>query len=208
MNSDKFWGEDIHVLYNSNRISEIFPTKDMTRDEKLNAIARLVILIGSTLALYNSNARLLYIPIFTMAFMLFLKRNDTLENFETSCVKPTKNNPFMNVLMSEYTDNPNREPACPPDEEIKESIEESFNFNLYKGLNEDDLFNRNNSQRQFYTNPSTTIPNDQSSFANWLYKSAPTCKENTISCNRNIHEPLQQQKFIFPNSNENPITDS
>ena len=113
----------------------------------------------------------------------------------------------MNVLMSDYIENPNREPACPLDEEIKEKIEESFNFNLYKGLNEDDLFNRNNSQRQFYTNPATTIPNDQTSFANWLYKTSPTCKENTIGCSRNIYEPLQQKPYIFPFPEENPITE-
>ena len=49
-------------------------------------------------------------------------------------------------------------------------------FNLYKDVS--DIFSKNNSQRQFYTTPVTTIPNDQGSFADWLYKTPPTCKEN------------------------------
>ena len=40
------------------------------------------------------------------------------------------------------------------------------------------------SSRQFYTNPSTTIPNDQEAFAKWLYYNPEkTCKEgNGLEC--------------------------
>ena len=45
------------------------------------------------------------------------------------------------------------------------------------------MFLRNNSQRQFVTNPSTTIPNDQSKFASRLYGTPKTCKEgNYTNC--------------------------
>ena len=41
-----------------------------------------------------------------------------------------------------------------------------------------DVFGKNQNQRQFITQPSTTVPNDQGSFANWLYKiPGKTCKE-------------------------------
>ena len=39
-------------------------------------------------------------------------------------------------------------------------------------------FGKNQNQRQYVTQPSTTVPNDQGSFANWLYKiPGKTCKE-------------------------------
>ena len=46
-----------------------------------------------------------------------------------------------------------------------------------------DIFGKNNSQRQFYTVPGNQVPNDQGSFAQWLYGTPKTCKEgNSIAC--------------------------
>jgi hypothetical protein len=40
------------------------------------------------------------------------------------------------------------------------------------------VYGKKQGQRQFITQPSTSIPNDQGSFANWLYKiPGKTCKE-------------------------------
>ena len=42
------------------------------------------------------------------------------------------------------------------------------------------------SLRPFYSNPSTTIPNDQGSFADFCYGSMVSCKEgNPYACYRN-----------------------
>ena len=40
------------------------------------------------------------------------------------------------------------------------------------------------STRQFYTMPNTTVPNDQSSFSNWLYGTENICKEGSIYMHR------------------------
>jgi hypothetical protein len=41
-----------------------------------------------------------------------------------------------------------------------------------------DVFNRTQSQREFITMPSTSIPNDVESYQNWLYRiPGKTCKE-------------------------------
>ena len=45
-------------------------------------------------------------------------------------------------------------------------------------------------ERQFYTTPINTIPNDQTEFAKWLYDSGPTCKEKTTECINTIPERL------------------
>ena len=92
-----------------------------------------------------------------------------------NCKKPTKDNPLMNINIG---DDPTNNPACIHTDEIKEDINSKFNYNLYRDT--DDLFERFNSQRQFYTTPNTSVPNDQTKFAEWLYKTPPTCKENSL----------------------------
>ena len=42
-----------------------------------------------------------------------------------------------------------------------------FNEDLYRDVN--DIFGKNNSQRQFYTVPGESGFNDQHSFGQWLY---------------------------------------
>lgn len=123
------------------------------------------------------------------------------------CIRPTVNNPFGNVLMSDYYTNPNRPAACDLFGDIDQhgtmdQAEEKFGNNLFRDV--DDVFGRTNSQRQFYTNPSTTIPNDQSTFARWLYGDARSCKDDPYDCVP--YQRLQQNKFIFPDPTVNPIS--
>ena len=96
------------------------------------------------------------------------------------CQPPSPNNPFMNILVPDYQLRPRRPPACTRknDVNIKQSIERDFRTNLYQNL--DDAWGRNNSQRQYFTMPSTTIPNDQRGFAEWLYKTPPILKEQGL----------------------------
>jgi hypothetical protein len=90
---------------------------------------------------------------------------------------PTANNPFMNVLVDEIKYNPTRAPAISimnPSESVQ--IDDFFKTQFINDPT--DVFNKTQSQRQFYTNPSTSIPNDQESYQNWLYKiPGKTCKE-------------------------------
>lgn len=99
-----------------------------------------------------------------------------------SCKKPTPDNPFMNPTLTEYnTEDPPS--ACNAnDDDIKTQVERNFKKNLYMDI--DDLFNIQNSQRQFYTIPVPSIPPDQGAFANWCYKTPLTCKENQEYCLR------------------------
>lgn len=96
---------------------------------------------------------------------------------------PTAANPFMNVLMTEYSDSPLRAPAKSTDSgRVGSELDQYFDtmFNRDPG----DVFQKTQSQRQFITMPSTSIPNDQESYMNWLYRTpGQTCKEgNTDAC--------------------------
>jgi len=68
------------------------------------------------------------------------------------------------------------------------------------------LFNKN-KQRQFCTIPSTTIPNDQESFAHWLYASPETCKENQKNCLRYEDIRYSRSNPSIEKSNSNSSSD-
>jgi hypothetical protein len=101
------------------------------------------------------------------------------------CVRPTVDNPFMN--FNYITDSYHRPPGCRAwidntnqTREVKKEVKDSFNYNLYRDVG--DLYGKRNSQREFFTMPWTTWPNDQTSFAKWLYQTGPTCKELGLKC--------------------------
>ena len=107
-----------------------------------------------------------------------------LNDLNTECRVPKKDNPFMNPTLFDYNSNkPQGLKACPSYNNVgvQRIVEELFNEDLYRDTN--DIFSKNNSQRQFYTVPGNQVPNDQGSFAQWLYGTPPTCKEgNKLSC--------------------------
>jgi hypothetical protein len=90
---------------------------------------------------------------------------------------PTSRNPFMNVLLEEYKYNPNRPEAAPVNNPVvKQTMDDYFRVQWFSDPT--DVFGKNQSQRQFVTQPSTTVPNDQGAFADWLYRiPGKTCKE-------------------------------
>jgi hypothetical protein len=90
---------------------------------------------------------------------------------------PKARNLFMNVLLDEIKYNPGRPEAAPVDNPtVKQTMDDYFRVQWYSDPT--DVFGKNQGQRQFVTQPSTTVPNDQGSFADWLYKiPGKTCKE-------------------------------
>lgn len=90
---------------------------------------------------------------------------------------PSDKNPFMNVLVDEIKYNPKRAPAASVlDPSVVLELDDFFKTQFVNDPT--DVFNRSQSQRQFYTTPSTSIPNDQESYQNWLYRiPGKTCKE-------------------------------
>lgn len=201
MSSEKFWLEDYSVLYKNNNYIKFVPFKSMTKIQQLNAITRFSIYAFLLILIFENESVYLLIPIFLIILTIVLYKTMLKKNAESfdpivkvnppcpdnSCTAPTIDNPFMNFMLSDYTLNPDKPPACtttltnPSDKQIiKEEIDLSFNENLYRDV--DDLFDKKNSQRQFYTTPSTTNPNDQKAFAEWLYRVPETCKTDQVKC--------------------------
>jgi len=99
--------------------------------------------------------------------------DELIEFNKNTCKRPTTANPFMNPTQDEFN-KPNIPSACNgDDEDINNDIVDKFNKDLFMDVG--DLFESKNSQRQFYTVPSSSPP-DTIKFANALYKSPYGCE--------------------------------
>jgi hypothetical protein len=98
--------------------------------------------------------------------------------------EPTAANPFMNLLVSEYSMDPERPPAASIQAVAVRSEIDQF-FDTMFADDPGDVFRSSQSQRMWVTQPVTTVPNDQESYQNWLYRvPGQTCKEgNGAACN-------------------------
>lgn len=239
MTGDVFWAQDISVLYDYSKLSYFFPSKTMTLNEKMNAIVRLSVYISMILFVYNKKPKYILIVLFSLILTYIiveyqsedskkeedlrveaLTNNIDLHNFKTyrearlkemnkEEVGPTEGNPFGNVTFVDYIDNPDRGPAKDiNDPNVKKEVDSYFNKHLYSNVT--DIFAKMNSQRQFYTMPSTEIPNDRESYQNWLYGEGAlnsgygkTCKEDQNACYR--YQDPRHQSQILMNEYKNPL---
>lgn len=177
---DNFWLSDYKILFKN---SGFFPNKDMTRYQILNSFVRYSIILILLFFLIKSNFNWYYFPLSiiigtTLLYLIESLTKKTQNEIIYKCKTPNINNPFMNVLA---TQEKNELPACKKsDLNIKNMTDNFYKFNLYQ--NSDDLFNKKHLDRQFYTMPSTTIPNNQHEFSNWLYKIPENCKNDNKNC--------------------------
>lgn len=194
-----FWYNNIKILFDQKQLHMFWPNKTYTKEENFNAISRFLLYSGFVLSIYRNNSDIFFVFFIFIGLLAFLSKyaekklykniNDykiarhnnpkhTIK-VQQSCKKPTQQNPFGNVMMTDYEDAPNRPPACPYDE-IKTDINKKFVNDMYRDIT--DIYDNENSQRQFYTTANTTIPNDQINFAKWCYLKDDVCKQNPKSC--------------------------
>ncbi len=97
---------------------------------------------------------------------------------------PTPSNPFMNILLTDMKEPDKWKPPVVTafDPESKQQLDDFFRIQWFSDPT--DVFGKNQGQRQFYTMPSNSIPNDRKSYQEWLYKiPGKVCKEgNGAAC--------------------------
>jgi len=147
-----FWTNNPKVLFNKYQFTQIWPMKNMTLEEKLNAISRLIILVTIIGFLFLRNYSLLIVGIITLAIIFSIYKYKNVKEFKEGLkvytesktngsngsnengttlddilkndfYPTTKKNPFGNVLLTDINNNPNRK-AAPP----------SFNPDVYEDI--------------------------------------------------------------------------
>lgn len=183
-----FWLNDPANLFTAQTWTRFVPTETMTVPEALNAVVRFTVYFSVLLTLVSADTNyLLFIPVVMAATAVLVRLypetqilKETFKNGgEHKVASPTSANPFMNVVFTDYVDDPQRPPA-PADitaPAVKESIDEAFaqTHDLY--MDTSDRFALAQSARQFVTQAATTIPNDFQSFQDFLNKDNVSRKE-------------------------------
>ena len=89
-------------------------------------------------------------------------------------------NPFHNVMIDDYKYAPTRDGAPSILTQKSKDALDAF-FRVQWSSDPTDVFGKTQSQRMFITQPNTTIPNDQGSYQDWLYRiPGLTCKEGNV----------------------------
>ncbi len=174
-----FWIHDYTVLFQD---LQFWPTDAMNPSQKLNAVSRIVIVLSLAGFVLTQKFNFIGIGMVTLFIIVMYDNSSKKEAFTSKTQKhttPTKQNPFMNVLLSEINGNPNREKALTynskTETKITDKVKEQLDPRIYKGTNNE--IDLEYSMRQFYINPSTTVPNNQEEFSKFCYGDMISSKE-------------------------------
>ncbi len=187
MGRELFWLDDPANLFTKDTWTHFVPTNEMTVPEALNAVVRFSVYFSVMMAFICMNANyLMFIPVIMGTSIVLVKLfpetqilKEAFKNADQKHANPSKSNPFMNVLFTDYVDDVHRAPA-PSDitsPAVKESINEAFAKTSDLFMDTSDKYALAQSARNFVTQASTTIPNDMEGFQSFLNQHNVSRKE-------------------------------
>lgn len=202
-----FWLDNISELTKST----IIPDINMTIEEKINTIIRFILFVGLICSLIFNDTRYILFVIIIMIFSILIinyqyEKNMKIEKYlnlndldivdNTPCVKPTESNPFMNPNVLNINDDSAAFSACPiTDNKTCGNMDKLYFKRIFR--NTDDIYDKATQDRQFYTVPSTTFPNNREDYIEWLYNRGPSCKEgNGLKCYTNLYNNVKNSVKI------------
>jgi hypothetical protein len=193
-----FWIHNPSILFDSKHITEVWPYSFMNKDQQLNAATRFIILITLFGYMCINRVIILILGLIIIGCIVLLyksKKEGYMSSYFPVSSEPstiTDNNPFSNVLMTDYKYNTHKAEAS---KDYTPETEQNLNDTIKRSILEQNLDNsdmvdmfgndKNNfefeqNMRQFYTTASTTIPNKQDSFLEFCYGKLPSEKPLTI----------------------------
>ena len=192
--TESFWYTEPNVLFRQDTWYMFVPQPNMTVRESLNAVVRFSVYLSVLLfATSRDPWYLLTIPV-VMVATIFLHRafpeakKIVSEGFVSGPVvtgytgeersRPTADNPFMNPMLTDILENPDRPPAAEiTSVDVRDQVNEAFaqTSNIY--MDTTDLFNLVQSQRNFYAVPA----DDHEGFLKFLGKNAQRTNQKGLS---------------------------
>ena len=149
-----FWINNPTILFDVSYVTELWPYSYMTRDEKLNAMTRFIILVSIIGYICINRFIIIVFGLIVIGVIVLLytnKKEGMMSYFNISEKSDIQsNNPFSNVLISDYKSNPN-----------KPEFKEEYTPDLENRLN-------------------NSIPNTQDKFLEFCFGTLPSEKPLTI----------------------------
>ena len=192
----KAWFDEPQQLISADQVAQFWPTSEQTPEDRVNAASRFVIYVCCIIYLIRRDPRVFVLGATVLGVIYVLYKSKMVkETYGIStegamCQMPTWDNPMGNVLITDFTDAPNRLEACyyPTVKPFVQSYtSDRIPYDSGRSRTALPKYLRNGMERQFVSNPVTKIPGDQTAFAEWLYgpKNGPMCKSDTRYCSPN-----------------------
>ena len=192
--TEAFWYTEPNVLFRQDTWYKFVPQPNMSVRESLNAVVRFSVYLSVLLFVTSRDPWYLLIVPVVMLVTIFLQRafpeakKIMSENFASGPVVtgyrgaerslPTPDNPFMNPMLTDILENPDRPPAAEiTTVETRDKVNEAFaqTSNVY--MDTTDLFNLVQSQRNFHAVPA----DDHEGFLKFLGKNAQRTNQKGLS---------------------------
>jgi hypothetical protein len=159
------WFNDPAELISLDKLLIFWPSSHQTFDERINATSRFIIYSSTIVFAIRRDSRVIILALLILFAMFLYVKIKPIQGTPTTN-NNSRDNPMGNILMNEYVENPERSAT------VYDSIITD------KHMNQIFPVNQRWAERQFYTMPSTTIPNDQDAFLDFAYggKGSMNCK--------------------------------
>lgn len=194
MTEKQYLAEDQNFYTNNPKVlfthlDKLIPSDKYSQIENLNILMRFFIVVGLLITLWTSQFHYLILSVllgFAITYYMFKKSPVSepflpppglgVDDLGNVCQLPTPDNPFGNMIPG---DDPARLPACSSQNSapVAGMIDKYFKLGLYRDVN--DVFDRNNSQREFVTMPATANPNARDELAKWCFNSG-SCRDGQM----------------------------
>ena len=204
MESTNAWFNDPLELFKTSKIAQFWPTMSQSPADRINATTRFIIYGSCVVYLIKRDVRVFLLALMVLAVMFFLYKGGFVkssaftlpaefvgQSYSRTCQPPSYDNPMGNVLLSDYVTQPNRAPACDYNTVkpfVSRLLDQTIPFDAGRSRDSDPDVQQRAAGRQWVTLPPTTIPGDQTGFAEWCYgsKFAPLCRDDPSKCDPNI----------------------
>jgi hypothetical protein len=187
----KTWFDKPQELVKEDKVLEFWPTSEQTPSERINAASRFIIYATCILYLTKRDPRVFVLGGTVLSVLFVMYKSKMVKEYysvsDSSCQLPTEDNPMGNVLMTDYTDAPNRLEACyyPTVKPlVKNILDNRIPYDSGRSRSPLPQYQQNAVARQFVTMPVSSIPGDQTGFAEWCYgkKNGPMCRSDPRLC--------------------------
>jgi len=173
-------------IFRSSELLQFWPSATQSARERVSATTRFVLYAACLVYIITRDARVFALGVVVLAVLYYLwtsnmiadgsKRSAIGDGRAGSLVRPdvtlpTVENVMGNVLLTDYVDNPDR-PAAAWYPSMRTEVQQAWS-QIHPFERQRD------AERNFYTMPSSTIPNDQTGFAQAAYGKpfAPKCHD-------------------------------
>jgi hypothetical protein len=194
----KVWFDDPQQLFRSDQVLQFWPNNEQTPEDRINASSRFIIYACCIIYLIRRDPRIFVLGSTILGVLYVMYKGKmvkegygfSVSGDERGCQLPTEDNPMANVLITDYTDAPNRLEACyyPTVKPfVKSYLDDRISYDNGRSRSPLPEYQRNAVARQFVTTAVSKIPGEQTKFAEWCYgsKNSRDCRTNPELCNPN-----------------------